>query len=157
MEQPPNGLLAIAGAAVADLVDSEGDLPAPVDELAEWLVQVRRMRRHLGDLESVIERQLYHKMPEKEYTSPVGLLVKRRNVRKRWDHEALLHRALQAADERRVDENGEVLMDRVGAYMQVLQDWMSPGYWRVGALSKDGLDADEYCEVEIGQPKIQLK
>jgi hypothetical protein len=35
-----------------------------------------------------------------------------------------------------------------------LLDYLQPSYWRVGELSKIGLNADNYCET--GEPKVSL-
>lgn len=128
-----------------------------VGDLAHLLLVVRRGMKALGRLEDDIEDALYLAIPGKSTeVEGVGLVEKKRGgYRKTWDHDALLRLVTaRARDERRFDEATGEYEAEAEAVSRVLSACAGIGYWRVGALTERGIDADEYCERVEGRPSI---
>lgn len=148
--------LALAAEALAN--DSMGELPADVDTLAHLLVEARRAKRAISDVERAIESALATAMPKKQITvQGVGTLERRKgNDRKAWDHERLGARiAALSRDERVLDESTGVIEGEAEAAVRVLLACARPDY-RVTALRERGLDPDDYCLSEPGRTSVQV-
>tara|TARA_B100000287_G_scaffold14257_2_gene14408 strand:+ start:18409 stop:18948 length:540 start_codon:yes stop_codon:yes gene_type:complete len=67
--------------------------------------------------------------------------------RKSWDHESLTKDVAQRIYESSIDmDSGEVTKSAKEMMEEILK-YGAVSYWRVGALKKLDIDADEYCEV----------
>jgi hypothetical protein len=74
--------------------------------------------------------------------------------RKGWQHKDLATAVARRLAESAVDmDSGEVTLSAEDIILKLL-DYLQPSYWRVGELSKIGLNADNYCET--GEPKVSL-
>lgn len=77
--------------------------------------------------------------------------------RKGWQHKDLAHAVAQRIESMSIDmDTGERTMS-VGEMIEQLLEYVQPSYWRVGALSSIGLNADSYCQVGDPQPKISVR
>lgn len=132
---------------------------ADLDVLCDALVRLDEARIECGHLKDHVESMVVDAMgdlPEYEFGNAV-LTKRRSDSRKAWDHKALAndvaHRLVQSA----VDfETGEVTRTTEDLISELL-DYAGVSYWKVTALNKIGLVANDYCEVTEGSEKIRIQ
>lgn len=137
------------------------DDPAFVDmeETASVLLAIDSVRTECTVLRDRIEQRLVEAMddlPEIEVGGAV--FVKRRSdSRKAWDHKALVSDLAERLVQSAVDfETGEMTKTTEQLISEVIE-YAGVSYWRVTALNKVGLIANEYCEVTEGSDKIRIQ
>lgn len=132
---------------------------ADLDLLCDALVRLDEVRIECGHLKDHVESMVVGAMgdlPEYEFGNAV-LTKRRSDSRKAWDHKALAndvaHRLVQSA----VDfETGEMTRTTEDLISELL-DFAGVSYWKVTALNKIGLVANDYCEVTEGSEKIRIQ
>lgn len=155
----PEWMGQVVADVAAQLAESEDDYA----ELAELLVDVRELRRQLGDQEREVEGVLVAVLPDRKVEVPQVGVVERRSgsVRKKWDSEALVARLVR--DRLYDSETGEARFvsarDAVDAAVSVVTacaPFTGSMGWRAGALRDFGIDPDEWCESVKGPDRIQI-
>ena len=130
-----------------------------LDDLCDALVRLDAARVECNHLKEHLESIVVTAMGDlPEYECGNTLLIKRRSdSRKAWDHKSLAtdvaHRLVQSA----VDfETGEMTRTTEDLIAELL-DFAGVSYWKVTALNKIGLVANDYCEVTEGAEKIRIQ
>lgn len=137
-----------------ELLDKE-----EISDLAREVLQARELVRVARDITNRIEQALARAMTEKKMVvEGLGVLERQVDVsRKNWDHKRLASKLVAAAIEKYAMENeGELLDRRTG---QVVLDAIEKSCrteWRVTGLGEYGIDADDFCDKEFGQPRVRI-
>jgi hypothetical protein len=134
--------------------------PSGVDRLAQALHQLREAASALSDAARDVEAHLAEAMGKDKEVVVEGLGTLERKaspIKPRWDAERLLPIvAALSRDERLVNERtGEIETDSDAA-VRVLNEVASIAYFRVGELSKRGVDAKAFREQEGWRTTIRI-
>lgn len=132
-----------------------------IDDVSACLLfsEVQELKREIGLVFTEAEQALAERIGSHIITLPSGRVVERKQGgdRKSWDHKLLASdvadRLLQASIDM---DTGEVSIDPKQLMVRML-DYAAPSYWRVGELSKIGLNPDRYCEKSEGKASIIIK
>lgn len=144
-------------ALVALLTDLTG-LDDPAD-LGAALLELDALRGELATVRDDAEQRLVAAMGDlPELTVPgATLMVRRSDSRKAWAHKDLAADLAERLVQSSIDfETGERLKTTEELITEVL-DYAGVSYWKVTALNKMGMTADEYCEVTEGPLKIRIQ
>lgn len=128
-------------------------------ELAPLLKLLSETKTRVNDLELTVARYAAAKMTAPEVNID-GIALKRSapSQNTKWDNDSLLSVLLaRSRDERQVDEETGEYESEVSAFMRILRECASIGYFKVGkkgdtGLLAHGIDPDEYREKK---PAIQ--
>lgn len=149
-------LLDIDESLTADFNNPEVD----IKNLSEFFVQLDGFKGQLSILIKTIESKLIERMVDVEAVSTdTGVVVVKEwsKNRKGWNHKELTEVVSERIQLMAIDmDTGERTMT-TGQMIQALLDYLQPSYWRVGALSSIGLNADAFCEAGEPQPKIRIE
>lgn len=142
-----NKALMDADAAFSDYLRSD----APVDEVAESLVELHAIKNAMGDVYSTYSASVLSILQKAnvEDMDVAGAKIEVRSAadRKKWNHEDLAHAVSKRLLDMSVDiDTGEVLLSPEEIASKML-DFVQPSYWRVKELAKVGINADNFCEV----------
>lgn len=121
--------------------------------------QVQELKREVALTFSEAEKALADRIGSRLITLPDGHLVERKNgdSRKAWDHKSLASDVADRLIQTSIDlDTGEISLEPKELMVRML-DFAAPSYWRVGELSKIGLNADRYCEKVDGKASIVIK
>ena len=105
------------------------------------------------------ERRLVDALGDVPEISVAGgtLMVRRSDSRKAWAHKDLAADLAARLVQTSIDfETGEMLKSTEELITEVL-DYAGVSYWKVTALNKMGMSADDYCEVTEGPLKIRIQ
>ncbi len=141
------------------LADIEATSEGSLAELATTLLGLDDLRVNLATVRDVCEQRLVAEMDDlPEFAVDGAVMQKRRaDSRKAWDHKVLVTDLADRLVQMSTDmETGERLQTPEELITQVL-DYAGVSYWRIGALNKIGLSADDYCEVTEGPSKIRIQ
>lgn len=120
---------------------------------------LQEMKREVALVYSEAEEALANRIQGRIVTLPDGSLVERKQGgdRKSWDHKSLASDVADRLIQSSVDmDTGEVVLEPKDLMVRML-DYAAPSYWRVGELSKIGLNPDRYCEKSEGKSSIVIK
>lgn len=139
-------------------ISSKGDWP--LEDVSETYFQLNSFKGQIALLVKQMESFLISRMSEVEAVSVSSgdMLVKEwSKSRKAWQHKDLAKAVAQRIQSLAFDmDTGEKTMD-TGEMIEALLDYVQPSYWRVGALQKIGLNADNFCESGDSEPKIKIE
>ena len=125
----------------------------------EIFSELQELKREVALVFSEAENALAERIDNKIVTLPSGHIVERKQGgdRKSWDHKTLATDVADRLIQTSIDmDTGEITIDTKGLMVKML-DYAAPSYWRVGELSKIGLNADRYCEKSDGKTSIVIK
>lgn len=77
--------------------------------------------------------------------------------RKSWDHESLTKDVAQRIYESSIDMDSGEITKSAKEMMEEILKYGAVSYWRVGALKKLDIDADEYCEVGPSKKSVIIR
>lgn len=159
-DMPFDELVAAANEMFVHALRAVEQMPTDdLEPLGAALIALDGLRANLATVRDACEKRLVESMEElPEITVPGAVLQKRRSdSRKAWSHADLVADLADRLVQMSVDmETGERLLSTEDLIKQVV-DYAGVSYWRVGALSKIGLAADDYCEVTEGPMKIRIQ
>lgn len=128
--------------------------------ISETFFQLDSFKGQLSIIIKSLESILIEKMADKEAISldSGAILVKEwSKSRKAWQHKDLASAVAERIETMAIDmDTGERTMT-TSEMIQAILDYVQPSYWRVGALSNIGLNADSFCEASDPQPKIRIE
>jgi len=144
----------------ASLSALRGDPTWSLNDLADSYFKLTSLKSDLSILVKQIETILIERMAETDAV-PVSsgeMVVKEWSKnRKGWQHKELAVAVSEKIQMLSVDmDTGERIMD-TAQMIQAMLDYVQPSYWRVGALSNIGLNADDYCQAGDAEPKIRIE
>jgi hypothetical protein len=153
--------------AVADVTAAVGWLSkvsmdhnsTTIEEAAGLLAGVRAARKALGQIENDLEVWLGVATKDQQLKSPfqvehVGSVTVRKTAKKtEWDTDKLLVQVMHAFAA--ADPDGQ--LPDVFQYRDLLAATASIGYWRVGELTKLGIDVSEYRTVTPGRWTVDIQ
>jgi hypothetical protein len=128
---------------LGDIVAQFNQFKADISLLYNELLSV--MGQRMGDADMVILES--------------GATIERKfsKDRKGWQHKDLAAAVADRIDQMSIDMNtGERLLSAREVAEKML-DFVQPSYWRVGALDKIGISADEFCESGETKESIVLR
>ena len=142
------------------LTQLSSDANWPLEDISETFFQVNSFKGQLGIIVKQMESLLIARMTEVE-AMPVSsgdMLVKEWSKnRKAWQHKELAKAVADRIQSLAIDmDTGEKTMS-TGEMIEALLEYVQPSYWRVGALQKIGLNADNFCEAGDSEPKIKIE
>lgn len=139
------------------------NLRASLAEQGDWnalavgLRNLTELKNQLTVVLQMIEKDIYELMPDKKsFVDGVGMIEKRRGNTKKWESEKLLRDIVRA---RLYNEDGEVApgtMALIETLEKVLPLTASLG-WRSTALTEEGFDPENYCDVQWGRQTISIQ
>lgn len=132
---------------------------ASLEDLADILLELNLAKRDLGYIYQSVEAALSAKMTDKILELRDGAQIERKvsSSRSKWRHKDLASDVAARIRQSAVDmDTGEVVMNPEEMVVKLL-DFVQPSYWRVGELSKIGLNPDNYCEVGDTDVSIILR
>lgn len=127
-----------------------------IEDLADTLLEINLAKRDLGMLYDTAEARLSRLMTEKFLDLRDGAQIERKvaSNRSKWRHKDLAAEVATKIRQSSVDmDTGEVVLSPEDMVVKLL-DYLQPSYWRVGELSKLGLNPDNYCETS--EPEVSL-
>jgi hypothetical protein len=130
-----------------------------LDSLAESVLAVDSLRDNLSALRSLAESNLVNGMGElPEFSVPGAIMeVRRADSRKAWAHKEIAAKVAKNLVQASVDfETGEMLKSTEDLIQEVIE-YAGVSYWKVGALTRLGITADEFCEVTEGGMKVRIR
>lgn len=130
-----------------------------LDLLAESVLAVDSLRDSFSALRSLAESKLVNGMGElPEFSIPSAVMeVRRADSRKAWAHKDIAAKVAKTLVQTSVDfETGEMLKSTEDL-IQELIEYAGVSYWKVGALARLGITADEFCEVTEGGMKVRIR
>ena len=131
-----------------------------IQAVSETFFQLDSFKGQLSIIIKSLESILIEKMVDKEAISldSGAMLVKEwSKSRKAWQHKDLASAVAERIETMAIDmDTGERTMT-TSEMIQAILDYVQPSYWRVGALSNIGLNADAFCEASDPQPKIRIE
>ena len=128
---------------LGDIVAQFNQFKADISLLYNELLSV--MGQRMGDADMVVLES--------------GATIERKFAkdRKGWQHKDLAAAVADRIDQMSIDMNtGERLLSAREVAEKML-DFVQPSYWRVGALDKIGISADEFCESGETKESIVLR
>lgn len=141
--------------SVEAAVPAEG---AGAEELARAYVDLKQVADAVAIVCREVETRLVNAMQTRHLTiENLGTFEKLpATSRKAWDHPLLAEKIVQKAlDKRLVDRDTGEVEDPVQVATKALLSTAGISYWRVGEVKKLGINADEYCEKEYGNPRVK--
>lgn len=133
--------------------------PGDAEALADAFLALDDLRANCTVVKDFAESLVVTAMadlPEMEVGGAV-LMKRRSDSRKAWDHKALVADLAGRLVQSSVDfETGEMTKSTEQLISEVI-DYAGVSYWKVTALNKVGLVANEYCEVTEGSEKIRIQ
>jgi hypothetical protein len=142
-----------------DFLNSEGVNEADIDVWSEHLVMLSHVKKDIASIyDSFATRMVDRMQSEKktELTLSTGAEIKCKvgSARKSWDNKGLMVQVFERLQQSSIDmDTGEVALSTEEIVNKIL-DYVQPSYWRVGALSELGINADMFCEV--AEPKTNI-
>lgn len=131
-----------------------------IKDMSEAYATMASLKAQLGVVMQSLESSLIERMTDKEAVSleSGAVLVKDwSKSRKSWQHKDLVSAVADRIQQMAIDmDTGERTMT-TGQMIEALLEYVQPSYWRVGALSSIGLNADAFCEASDPQPKIRIE
>jgi hypothetical protein len=161
---PKNGAIARFQLDLLDLDQALSEMRKNEDwdlsEIAETYFRLNSYKAELAVVVRQMETYLLEKMSETEAVSVSSgdMIVKEWSKnRKSWQHKQLAEIVSERIERSAVDmDTGEVTMS-TSEMIQALLEYVQPSYWRVGALSNIGVNADDYCQSGDSEPKIRIE
>lgn len=134
---------------------------ASIDDIDACLMfsELQELKREVAMVFSEAEESLANRIQGRIITLPDGSLAERKQGgdRKAWDHKSLASDVADRLIQSSVDmDTGEVVLEPKDLMVRML-DYAAPSYWRVGELSKLGINPDRYCEKSEGKSSIVIK
>lgn len=129
-------------------------------ELLNMLVELNSIKRDIASVYGQFSSQVTRRM-EAENLSEIsigGADIKYRAAysRKKWDNTKLFSDTYDRLSQLATDiDTGEIELSPKEIAANMLQ-YVNPSYWRVKELSKLGINADNYCEVEEKSAQIAI-
>ena len=137
-------------------IDSYIDSKPDVTEACEMLLNLNQVKAELKMMYDSFAYSVGHIMGDTSNILINGGEVEKSYATKRtgWQHKELASVVAQKLTQRAVDmDTGEVMVSNQELISQLL-NYVQPSYWKVGELSKLGLNADNYCTA--GETKISI-
>jgi len=128
---------------VGDVVAAFGEFKTSIGILYNEMLAV--MGKRMGDADLVVLES--------------GATIERKFAkdRKAWQHKDLAAAVADRIDKMSIDmDTGERLLSSREVAEKML-DFVQPSYWRVGALDKIGISADDFCESGETKESIVLR
>lgn len=134
-----------------DALNEFAESGAPIDEIADSLIQLHGIKNGFGDVYSMYSTKVMHilQAANVEDMDVAGAKIEVRSAadRKKWNHEELAHAVSRRLIDLSVDmDTGEMVLSPEDIANKML-DFVQPSYWRVKELAKVGINADNFCEV----------
>jgi hypothetical protein len=129
-------------------------------QMIDALVVLHTIKSEIASIFSEYQASVAPNIPSnEEIAASNGQLIQKRfsSDRKGWQHKDLLEEVYRKISSMSVDmDTGEVTASPAEIAAQLL-DYVQPSYWRIKELSKLGINADHYCEVEDAKVSISIK
>jgi hypothetical protein len=134
-----------------DALNKFADSGAPIDEVADSLIQLHAIKNGMGDVYAMYSTKVMHILQDAnvEDMDIAGARIEVRSAadRKKWNHQDLAHAVSRRLIDLSVDmDTGEVVLSPEDIANKMLE-FVQPSYWRVKELAKVGINADNFCEV----------
>jgi len=130
------------------------------EDLADLLVELNLYKRDVGIVYDSLAQVITTAM------SNAGIMSARDGAeielkfgmnRTGWKHRDLAADVAQKIYQSCVDmDTGEVIASPMDM-MQQMMNYLQPSYWKVGELSKLGLNVDNYCKAEEAKPSLIVR
>ena len=121
-----------------------------LEYMCNMLVQLNLVKRDIGMVYDGVSAHVGHAMGESVVLfGDYGSSVEKKIAYNRtgWQHKDLCRAVAQKISEMSIDmDTGERVLSIEDMVVKIL-DFVQPSYWRTSALSKVGINADNYCEV----------
>jgi hypothetical protein len=142
-----NKALLDADTAMSEYLKSD----APVEDVAESLVELHAIKNYVGELYSSYSASVLTILQNANVDDMdvAGAKIEVRSAadRKKWNHDELAVAVSRRLIDMSVDmDTGEVLLSPQDIASKML-GFVQPSYWRVKELAKVGINADNFCEV----------
>ena len=149
-----NSMMAMLNKALLDADDAMNEYlksDAPVEDVAESLVQLHAIKNYVGELYSSYSASVLSILQNANVDDMdiAGAKIEVRSAadRKKWNHDELANAVSKRLIDMSVDmDTGEVLLSAQDIASKMLE-FVQPSYWRVKELAKVGINADNFCEV----------
>lgn len=129
-------------------IQGKGDIA--VEEMASILCEMHMLK---GSMSMVYEKatsvmsSIMNDIPEVSLSNGAKIEKKTASDRRSWRHKDLAGEVAKRISEMSIDmDTGEKAMSTEEMISSMLE-YLQPSYWRVTALSKIGVNADNFCEV----------
>jgi hypothetical protein len=147
-------MMAMLNKALLDADDAMNEYlksDAPVEDVAESLVQLHAIKNYVGELYSSYSASVLSILQNANVDDMdiAGAKIEVRSAadRKKWNHDELANAVSKRLIDMSVDmDTGEVLLSAQDIASKMLE-FVQPSYWRVKELAKVGINADNFCEV----------
>ena len=145
---------------LSDLISALRKDDLSLDELGDIVAQFNQFKSDISLLYSEILAVMGQRMGDADLVvleSGATIEKKFAKDRKAWQHKDLAAAVADRIDQMSIDMNtGERLMSAREVAEKML-DFVQPSYWRVGALDKIGISADDFCESGETKESIVLR
>lgn len=130
------------------------------EKWSEMIFELSQFKTQLGMIYNSLCDIALERMRDGEVVVlPTGYTVEKTydKNRKGWQHKELASVVANKIQSSAVDmDTGELVLS-TSDMITALLDYVQPSYWRVGALSNIGINADDYCESGEPEPKISIR
>jgi hypothetical protein len=131
-----------------------------IEQAGEILLELNAIKAQVSYIYSEALEQTGRIMDEVESVSLAnGAVIEKRwsKDRKGWRHKDLIEVVADRIDQMSIDlDTGERTLSPREMMSKVL-DFVQPSYWRISALDKIGVSADEFCESGESKASIVLR
>jgi hypothetical protein len=145
---------------LSDLIGALRRDDVSIEELGDIVSQFNEFKQSIALLYNEMLSVMGQRMGDADMVVLAsGATIERKFAkdRKGWQHKDLAAAVADRIDQMSIDMNtGERLLSAREVAEKML-DFVQPSYWRVGALDKIGISADEFCESGETKESIVLR
>jgi hypothetical protein len=145
---------------LSDLISSVRSSDLSIDEVGKIVAEFNEFKTSISILYAEMLNVMGSRMGDADLVVlDSGATIERKFAkdRKAWQHKDLAAAVADRIDKMSIDmDTGERLLSSREVAEKML-DFVQPSYWRVGALDKIGISADEFCESGETKESIVLR